>query len=57
MKRKNKSTAKKDPKDFTLIQLRKITVAKLKDLQYKHFKSTGENATYDTLIHNLLTSN
>ena len=55
-KDKKKRTAKKDPKDFTLIQLRKTTVAKLKDRQYRHFKATGEDVTYDTLIQGLLTN-
>ncbi len=54
MKHKKSGTKKKDPNDFTLIQLRKTTVAKLKDRQYRHFKATGESLVYDSIIQNLL---
>lgn len=55
MKYKKTGTKKKDPTDFTLIQLRKTTVAKLKDIQYKHFKASGETLTYDAIVNQLLT--
>lgn len=53
-KPKSKSTVKKTLSDNTLIRLKRDTVSKLKNIQYKMFNDTGMNHSYDEVINNLL---
>ena len=47
---------KKDKKDFTLIRVRKITVAKLKEMQSDLYTKQSKSLSYDKLITSLLTN-
>lgn len=53
-KPKNKSTGKRNESDFTLIELRKTTVAKLKALQSKLYSKDGKFSSYDKIVNSLI---
>lgn len=56
-KSKNNDTEKKTVSDNTIIRLKRDTVQRLKVIQYKKFRETGIDHSYDKIINSLLTAN
>ncbi len=53
-KSKKTNPKKRDPNDFTLIELRKTTVGKLKAMQSNLYTAQGKFVSYDKIINSLL---
>lgn len=56
-KSKKGGTKKRDKTDFTLIELRKTTVAKLKEIQSELYTKQGKSLSYDKLVNQLIGQN